>query len=74
MDADLYLDDLDTATDDYSFLGDLSEEEWERFIAYTETCYYNVGDLLVRRNAVERVVHILAEGEVEVFNPHSFVA
>jgi CRP/FNR family transcriptional regulator, cyclic AMP receptor protein len=67
MDADLYIDDLETETDDYSLLGNLSEEEWARFIEYTETCNYHAGDLIVQQNQIERVVHILTDGEVEVF-------
>ena len=67
MDAHLYIDDLETETDDYSLLGNLSEEEWVRFIEYTETRNYHAGDLIVRQNQIERVVHILTDGEVEVF-------
>ncbi|HBL60423.1 MAG TPA: hypothetical protein DDZ80_18780 [Cyanobacteria bacterium UBA8803] len=66
MDSERYIDDSGTTTDSYLLLGDRSEEEWARFIEYTESRYYNAGDLLVQQNQIERVVHILTDGQVEV--------
>lgn len=49
-----------------AILGDLSSEEWEKFIGYAARRRYPAGAVIVAAGAAERALCFIASGQVEV--------
>ena len=55
--------------DDFVFLRDRTEEDWERLLAHTEAVRFAAGDTLIRAGERERSLYVLASGRLELLLP-----
>lgn len=57
------------ASQDLLFLADLSDQDWDRLLAYTETRRFATGEVVMDLGEVERALYIITEGSLEVLIP-----
>lgn len=51
------------------FLGNRSREDWARVLGYAETLRFRAGEIVIRAGEIDRSLHIVAAGELEVLLP-----
>ena len=57
------------SADEFVFLRDRSEDDWERLLAHTEAVRFAAGDVLIRAGERERSLYVLASGRLELLLP-----
>lgn len=51
--------------DDLVFLGECSEDEWDKIVAHTERRRFKAGETIVSEGGVDRSLYIVADGALE---------
>lgn len=54
----------DTA-EDYSFLGDASDEDWDAIRAHAEVRHHRPGETVISEGDVDRALYVVVDGELE---------
>jgi CRP-like cAMP-binding protein len=54
------------SSNDFTFLGDCSEDEWDKVVDLTQRRKFSAGDIIVAEGEADRALYIVASGTLEV--------
>ena len=56
-------------SDDLTFLGNLSDDGWDKLLGYAQMVRFNAGDIVIREGDTDRALYIVGDGVLELLVP-----